>query len=168
MEALHLVEAFLLRQVTRPIWQIVSMAIIIIVIGNAARGEFRRRIREPALAAWRSHPILASVVLGLMSCVPVLLLGWRQALVVVIYGTSFVRRPVFWLGDRIFDQWTRPLRHHLRRSIRRSKAVRAALRHPRAGIAAVYSAFETLREQRGSKKRLPSHDPDGARPGRSD
>jgi hypothetical protein len=154
-EALGILDAFLLRQLTRPLWQIVSMAVVIMIIGNAAMGEFRRRIREPVLAAWRSRPVLVCILVGGMSCFPVLFLGWHKALSIAIYGSSFVRRPVFWLGDRVFDQWTRPLRHRVRKAMRRSRALRATLRHPRAGIAAVYSAFETLRERRRAAKQTP-------------
>ena len=148
IDAFAIVQAFLLRQATRPVWQILSMAMIIIVIGNAAMGTLRRRIREPILAAWRSHPILTSIAMGVMGCVPLAYWGWHHTLALLILGSSFLRRPIFWLGDHLFDSWTKPLHYHLRKAIHRNRALRAILRYPRAGLAAVYGGFERARERR--------------------
>jgi hypothetical protein len=121
---------------------------IVIVIGNAAMGTIRRRIKAPLVAAWRSRPILTSLGMGVIGCVPLALWGWHHTLSLVILGSSFLRRPIFWLGDHLFDRWTKPLHYQVRKAIHRNRVLRATLRYPRAGLAAIYGAFETVRERR--------------------
>jgi hypothetical protein len=148
IDALVLLQAFLVRQATRPVWRILSMAMIIIVIGNAAMGTIRRRIKEPILGAWRSRPILTSIGVATLGCVPLAYWGWHHTLSLVILCSSFLRKPIFWLGDHLFDRWTKPVHYLVRKTIRRNRILRATLRYPRAGLAAVYGTFETVRERR--------------------
>jgi hypothetical protein len=155
--------AFIIRQLLRPVWWLLIEILTLLTIGHSRMGMLRNFYRKPlhalnllATRIWQQIPVVLQSPVSIVVILTVILAGLKIYLICLLlpFG-AFIRKPFFWLGDRFFDDWTRPLKPRIRKFVFSPLRPWAwALKKTRHRLAFILQWLETKRELR----KRPHHD----------